>query len=688
MAQGFKMGSAFVEVNVDDKTETQRASIGSKLTQWAGGLALGATISEGITDNLDIGKANAKLGAQLNLTKEVSGRMGQLSGEIYRDNFGESIPAVNQAIASVGQSLFNLNTASKESIKGATEAALGLADVFDQDVNEVVRSAQSLITNGLAKDATEAFDLMTRGFQTGANTAGDFLETLTEYSPQFAKLGFDGATAIGVLSAGFKAGARDGDVVADIFKELSLRAIDMSTLTAQGYQLIGVNADDMARRMAAGGQTAQNAMLEVIQRLSQMQDPLAQNQAGTALFGTQWEDTFRQIIPKMDITESALTDVAGATDRMNAAAADSAANGIESVKRATEGWLTSVTNMDGPLGTITSWAVGTGDWVVPLLGNIGMIVSGFSAMNFAAVGTAAKVVGSWIAMAAASIANAVVMAASWLVAFWPIALIIAAVAGLVALIILNWDTIRNTTVEVWNAIWKWVSDRITDVVDAVKAGVQWIIDAWNWLGELPGRIGRWFSEITQGAVNKMLELLNWVKSLPGKILSGLGNLGRLLWDAGAKIIRGLWDGLKNMWNKVTGWISGIGSWIADHKGPIEVDAVLLTPHGKSIMAGLARGLQTEFSANVKPTVEGIAGDIAGMSFSPPSVAGSDGAALPGSGLGTSPTAGTTPTTVIENLNVTFPGSLNAMSKTDLRTLAEFLRDLLRDLERSQRSVTA
>jgi minor tail protein len=687
VAQGFKMGSAFVEIDVDDKTETARQGIGSKMAKWAGGLALGVTISKGITDNLDIGEASAKLGAQLNLTKDVSSQMGKLSGEVYRDNFGESIPQVNEAIASVGQSLLNLNTAPKEAIKAASEAALGLANVFGTEVTENVRAADSLISNQLAKNSTEAFDLMTRAFQSGGNEAGDLLETITEYAPQFHKLGLDGATALGLLSQGLKAGARDTDVIADSFKEFALRAIDGSTLTQQGFEAIGLKAKDMGAKIAAGGVTAQEGLLQTLTALQNMKDPVAQNTAGVALFGTQWEDTLRQILPKMDLTEAALTDVKGATDKMNKAASDSAKNGIESVKRATEGWLTSVTNMDGPLGTISSWAVGSGSWAIPLLGNIGSIVTAMSAMKLESIATAATTVGSWIGMAAASVANAVVMAASWLLAFWPVALIVAAVIALTALVILNWDTIRTKTVEIWNAIWGWLKGIWYDITSQVRAVVQGIIDAWSWLASLPGKVSNWFGQLRDGAIAKAVELVNWVKSLPGKLLDGLGNLGHLLWDAGAKIIQGLWDGLKSAFEKVKNWVKGIGSWIADHKGPIEVDAVLLIPHGRAFMQGLAGGLQTEFAANVKPTVQGMANELANTTMPVPSVApmGADGASL----AGTASAAGSPPAGIyVENLNVAFPGSLNAMSKTDLREMAEFLRELLRNLDRSQRGSAA
>lgn len=682
MAQGFKMGAAFVDVTTEDNTQEGRSKIGATMAKWAGGLAVGALISKGISDNLDIGEANAKLAAQLNLTKDVADKAGKLSGQIYRDNFGESIPAVNEAIASVGQSLYNLNTASETNIKAATEAALGLANVFGTEVSENVRAASSLITNRLAPDSATAFDLMTRAFQMGGNKAGDLLETITEYSPQFHKLGLDGATALGLLSQGLQAGARDTDVIADAFKEFSLRAIDGTTLTAGGFKALGLDAQEMGQKIAAGGNTAKEGLLQTLTALQNMKDPVAQNTAGVALFGTQWEDTLRQILPNMDLTEAALTDVKGATDKMNKAASDTAKNGIESVKRQMEGWLTSVTSMDGPLGAITSWAAGFGGMALPLVTQVATIGAAFSQMGLLAEGSALRVVGSWIAMAAASVANAIVMAGAWLLAFWPITLIIAAVIAVVLLVISQWDYIKNQTIEIWTAIVGWLTGIWDQIVAQVRGAINMVLDAWSWLSSLPGRVGEWFQGAVNSAAQKIGDLINWVKGIPGRILGAIGDLGRLLWNQGMKIIQGLWDGLKAMWDKVTGWISGIGDWISNHKGPIEVDAVLLMPHGAAIMKGLSKGLQAEFNANVKPTVEGMAGQIADTQFAAPSIAPGS---VPSVASASAPAADSSPAggVHIENLHVSFPGSLNAMSRADLRAAVDFLDEQLRTLNRSR-----
>lgn len=79
--------------------------------------------------------------------------------------------------------------------------------------------------------------------------------------------------------------------------------------------------------------------------------------------------------------------------------------------------------------------------------------------------------------------------------------------------------------------------------------------------------------------------------LPGKILGALGNLGGLLLDAGGQIMQGLWDGLVAGFNAVKDFVGGIGSWIADNKGPKQYDLHLLVPAGGWIMDGLEKGIE-------------------------------------------------------------------------------------------------
>ena len=62
-------------------------------------------------------------------------------------------------------------------------------------------------------------DILTIGFQNGANYSGELLDTMREYSPKFKELGLDADTAMAYLIQGAQNGAFNLDKVGDAMKE-------------------------------------------------------------------------------------------------------------------------------------------------------------------------------------------------------------------------------------------------------------------------------------------------------------------------------------------------------------------------------------------------------------------------------------------------------------------------------------
>lgn len=306
----------------------------------AAGAAAGVALAKGVSDAYANEAANDKLAASLGLPPDRAEELGRVAGAVYRDAYGESLGEVNDVIARLFKDGLVEEDATDEVLKKMSTRVLDVATAFDQDLGAVTRGVSNLMRNGLAPDAETAFDIVTRGFQQGADKSEDFLDTLNEYGTQFRKLGIDGTTATGLITQGLAAGARDGDKVADALKEFSIRAIDGSKLTAESFQALGLSAEETSALIAKGGPEAAAGLDEVLDRLRGVEDPAKRAQIAVGLFGTQSEDLGDALFAlDLDTAAKRMGDVAGAAERMGNTLNDNAAAKIEAFKRKALGGL-------------------------------------------------------------------------------------------------------------------------------------------------------------------------------------------------------------------------------------------------------------------------------------------------------------------------------------------------------------
>lgn len=308
-------------------------------TAIAAGMAVATAAIAGATAALKASVERSQVGAMIGAQGGGTdpGRMaelGKLAGKVYSDNFGESLAAAGTAVRDVLRNHLLPEDATDELVKKTSEKLLTIGTVVEADSSEVARSVKTLLNTGLVKSADEAFDLIARGSQQGLNVAGDLLDTLTEYPTQFRKLGLSAETSLGLLQQGLRGGARDTDIVADALKEFSIRAVDGSKLTAQGFKAIGLDAKKMADDVAAGGPRAAAALQLTLDKLRAIKDPAKQAQAAVSLFGTQAEDLGKALY-SLDPSKAvgALGDVQGAADAAAKALGGGLGNELETVQR-------------------------------------------------------------------------------------------------------------------------------------------------------------------------------------------------------------------------------------------------------------------------------------------------------------------------------------------------------------------
>ena len=297
----------------------------------------------------DYNKAMNQLSASTGATGDELDALGESVKNIYAQNLGEDFNDVAEGLAATQKA----SDLAGEALEQATAAGFVLRDTFDYDISESARAASALMKN-FNISAEEAYGLIATGAQNGADKNGDLLDTLNEYSAQFAALGLSADQFMGSLVEGADAGLFSIDKVADAVKEFNIRAKDGSDSSAEAFKGLGLNSDKMFAAFAAGGETAQATFFDTVEALNKLEDPLKRNEIGVALFGSQFEDLEAGILPVLGDIETAAYDGAAALQQINDVKYNDLGSAFEAVKRSAEVALLPMASMIA--NTLTSLA--------------------------------------------------------------------------------------------------------------------------------------------------------------------------------------------------------------------------------------------------------------------------------------------------------------------------------------------
>lgn len=238
--------------------------------------------------------------------------------------------------------------------------------------------------------------------------------------------------------------------------------------------------------------------------------------------------------------------------------------------------LPMIEKMAGWLGSLSDWF----DRLSPQTKQMIINVAGVAAAIGPLLLIGGKLVGAISAISHAFRAMSTLMSTN------PYALLIAATVALVALIVANWDTIKETL----GKAWEWVSDRVASVadwvtqkwatiVDATSNVVDWVTGKFrgmvDWLKNLflnwtlPGLIMRhWITikanlaELVRFVHEKWDNLISWFGHIPGRV----GDAFRGVADTIIAAFRSAFNWIARLWNDTVGslsfrapsWIPGIG----------------------------------------------------------------------------------------------------------------------------------
>lgn len=277
------------------------------------GIGVGVALADAIADGMQQEATQDLIQAKLGINEETARRIGEAAGAAYSNGWGESAASNMDGVRAAIQSGLLTGEEDTGTFKSTIEQLNIVSEIMGEEIPAVARAAGQSVKNGIAKDATGAFDLLVQSQKNSLNVSEDLLDSQIEYSTQLRALGLEGSEGWALVAQGVKGGARDTDVVIDALKEMKLRATDGTAAAADGFEKLSLNSELWTTAMNEGGEASRNAMADALRGLNAITDPTEKNAAALALFGTKFEDIQGAAFKlNLDTAVTEFGDVAGA----------------------------------------------------------------------------------------------------------------------------------------------------------------------------------------------------------------------------------------------------------------------------------------------------------------------------------------------------------------------------------------
>lgn len=154
----------------------------------------------------------------------------------YNDGLAEATRLTREFTGLTGKELSDLR-----------DGIQATADTYGKDYMDVLRGVDT-ITAHWDKTQQEALDALNKGFASGADLSGNMLSLLTQYAPTLKDAGFSVEQVLALIQQ-----TRSGifsEQGLEAIKQASARLRNMTTSTKDSLRGIGIDADDLAHKLA------------------------------------------------------------------------------------------------------------------------------------------------------------------------------------------------------------------------------------------------------------------------------------------------------------------------------------------------------------------------------------------------------------------------------------------------------
>ncbi|MEU3033510.1 phage tail tape measure protein [Streptomyces griseoaurantiacus] len=585
-----------------------REGIASRLGMAALGASAGAALLGAFNSAMEQGRITARLGAQLGASAPLAKQYGQVAGKLYSDavvdNFQDGADAI-KAVVSAGLAPPGTTKAQLESM---ARKASDVSSSWEEDFGSVTRAVGTMIQTGMAKNADEAFDIITKGFGTSANKGEDLLDTLNEYSVQWKRVGIDGKTAVGLIDQAIDAGARDSDQVADAIGQFGERATAGGAAVEAAFKSIGLNADTIKAKLQKGGKAGREALQMTTDALRNQKDKQVQLNAATALFGdpgTVMGDALFALDPASAAASSGMDKAKGSTDALGNSLRDNASTKMLQFRRGLEQNVVNVLGgqvipaLTGVKTFLTRqfssiWAeAGKGgaqgaDRIVAVFGIIGQRliekIPGLATQAVQGLSGFGQKIADYImanpeqALKIGAIAGAILLGLSLLPVLIAVGLSAAAATIMVSFAAKLVTATTQALPAWWDSVQNWFGEK------ASEAG--------SMLSGLGIAVGLWFAGLFSRYVIGPLSqfgtsLILYIAGLPARAVGALAGLGGALAGSARRGFDAFRNAAAQRGVQFVSWVTGLPGRIARGVGSL---GGLLSPQGRQVVQGLWNGI--------------------------------------------------------------------------------------------------
>ncbi|OWP62871.1 hypothetical protein CDA63_11680 [Hymenobacter amundsenii] len=205
--------------------------------------------------------------------------------------FGAEVINTTTEIGKMRSDINSLTGASGQELDALSTGIRALSQTFGKEYNEVLVASNSL-SKQMGISQKEALDLIEKGFISGADANGEFLDQLREYPAQFKAAGVSASEFVAIVSKSQTDGVFS-DKGVDVVKEFGLRIREQTKAT--GESLEAAFGTEFTKKLFAGINDGSISSVEALKLVStQMNDtqvPAAQLQTVIAdVFGGPGED--------------------------------------------------------------------------------------------------------------------------------------------------------------------------------------------------------------------------------------------------------------------------------------------------------------------------------------------------------------------------------------------------------------